>query len=420
MPEFGSSAPPAPWERGGAVGWSPLGGRMNERQAAGLPAVTRAIRLKAETMAAMELGFYRTDPTTGLDVEVAPDQAWQVELFDTGPSMDNTEFDWVSDIGASVEGYGNGFALKTTARGRRGRREVVELIPLDADYVRIRRKDGDKVFDVHIDGRTRTVPATDVFHIRGFTLSGALSGLSPAMQHAAALGYAIALEEFSGRYFANDTSVGLVMEVPGNLSVRQAQRQLAIWELSRGGTRNAHRPAIVYNGTKLNRIGVGLRDAQYIEAQQWTVQQVARIYGVPAELLEIDSAVAAGTARLSNEQLGLRFLTYGLFPSIRRFEAALRADPDLRLRADGLRPKFDTRALLRVDARTAAEVEHYEIQDGTLMRDEARADRGLPPLPPIPDDPTQEPGKVPLLTPVGAGPNPTPTGSSDGTRPVGD
>ena len=48
------------------------------------------------------------------------------------------------------------------------------------------------------------------------------------------------------------------------------------------------------------------------------------------------------------------------------------------------------------------------MQDGTRLRDEIRAGAGLPALPAIPDDPTKEPGKVPLLTPVGAGPNPTP------------
>jgi hypothetical protein len=59
-------------------------------------------------------------------------------------------------------------------------------------------------------------------------------------------------------------------------------------------------------------------------------------------------------------------------------------------------------------------VEHTQIQDGSKLIDEARAERGEGPLPPMPADPEQEPGKVPQLTPVGGAPNPLSVDTGNG------
>jgi hypothetical protein len=58
--------------------------------------------------------------------------------------------------------------------------------------------------------------------------------------------------------------------------------------------------------------------------------------------------------------------------------------------------------------KTKAEVQHLQIQDGLRLVDELRAADGLGPLPAVPEDWTQEPGKVPQITPVGGARTPPP------------
>jgi hypothetical protein len=99
---------------------------------------------------------------------------------------------------------------------------------------------------------------------------------------------------------------------------------------------------------------------------------------------------------------------------LRRIELALAADLDLFANTD-VYPQFTTDDLLRADALTQAQVEHYQIQDGSLLPDEARAKRGQTPLPPIPEDPSQTPGMVPQVTPVGGAPNPVLAPSTNGS-----
>jgi hypothetical protein len=134
-----------------------------------------------------------------------------------------------------------------------------------------------------------------------------------------------------------------------------------------------------------------------VEAQKFTVEQVARIYGVPQDLIggALDRGIAA-----TAEQVGLRFLSFFLMPRLKRIEMAFAADLDLFADTD-VYPKFVTDDLLRADALTKAQVQHMQIQSGVLLADEARAEMGLPPLP-------DGVGQIPLVTPVGAGPNPSP------------
>ena len=66
---------------------------------------------------------------------------------------------------------------------------------------------------------------------------------------------------------------------------------------------------------------------------------------------------------------------------------------------DPLYPEFRVDDLMFADPLTRAQVQHYRVQDGTELVDEARADNGRQPLP-------DGAGQVPQITPVGGAPNP--------------
>jgi len=381
---------PPTWDMVSAGGgYTPM--PITTDSAVGLPAVSAAIRLVAEITASLPLIVY-----SGFEAEkrVAQD-SWQYGLLHELPGMgDFTPFDFVADVAASLEASGNAFIQKVKGAGR-----VVALIVMDPARVEVRRENGAKTFTVwNANGTKENYTTSTVLHIRGFTLNGSDCGLSPIAIHRRKLGAVMARDEFEGRFFGQGTNVGIALSVPGNPTAEEQREMLRRWTANHQGLANSHLPIMLTNGATATRIGMNLQDAQFVESERLNLTQVANIFRLPATWL------GAENSALSTEQETLK-LYMALLPRLRRIEAALRADPDLFPDRD-LYPEFDTSHLIRTDAKTAAEVEHLQVQDGTLLKDEARAKRGQAPLPPIPDDPTQEPGKVPLLTPTGAAPNP--------------
>lgn len=393
--EWGSSAIP-PYSGYGDL--SHAGENVTLESASGIPAVSLAIRRIAWSVAAHYLGVFQG---RGADRRER-DESWQGQLF-RQPSAELSRFNWKADLIASVEACGNACAQKIkTPKGR-----IVELRPLDMNCVRIRKdRDGRKVFDVaekESDGRVanHTYTENEILHLRGFTLKGGIVGHSPIAIHRHTLGSHLARDRFEGRYFKNHAQPKIVVSFPQGITKAQGDQWKDSFTQDHGGD-NIWKPAVVGGGATITSLPISLEDAQFVEAKKFGIEEVARIFDVPPTLLYMTEYRNAQTT----EQELLRLLTFSLRPRMVAFEDGLERDLDLFGVGSTIYPEFIVNTLDAVDAITRAEVEHYQVQDGTRLKDEVRANSGYGPLPPLPDDPTKEPGKVPLLTPVGAAPNP--------------
>src|SRR5262245_25885641 len=327
--------------------------------AVGLPAVSAAIRLVSETIASLPFEVWR-----GQQADKRPaSNSWQSRLFHQ-PNEDYSMVDFMCDIAASVEATGNAYVQKVKSGGK-----VEQMYVLDPLAVTVERepKTLRKVFRV-ADQRvgSRTVDSSVILHVRGFTLSGGLAGISPIELHRHALGTGLAVQEVEGRYFANSASPPGAIQAPGNISRDEAKMMQREFEAKHSGLQNAHRPLILYNGATWAPIGLSLRDSQFVEAQGFTIEQVARIFRVPASLL--DHTQEQETAQ-TPEAVAMHFLTFSLAPRLRRIEWAFWRDPDM-FGAENPYPLFKTSELVRTDAKTKAEVRHLQIQDGSLLVDE--------------------------------------------------
>jgi HK97 family phage portal protein len=386
-----NTRPPRWDEVSSGPGYSPT--PVTPQSVFGLPAVAAAVRLVSETIASLPLVVYTGE---GADKRVATD-SWQYGLLHDLPGMgDFTPFDFISDVAACLETSANAFIQKVKAGG-----QVVALIVIDPGRVEVKREQGQKVFVVrNANGGKDTWTASTVLHIRGFTVNGSDLGISPIQAHRTKLGSIQSRDEFEGRFFGQGMNAGVAVEIPpeGRMTEDDQKNFMRRWIANHTGMRNSHLPVLLTNGAKISKLGLTLEEAQFVESEKLNLSQVANIFRVPGSWLGAE--VPAG----SNEQETLK-LYNALLPRLRKIELALRCDPDL-FPDRTLYPEFDTTQLMRTDAKTAAEVEHLQVQDGTLLQDEARARRGMGPLPAIPDDPTQEPGKVPQLTPVGGQANP--------------
>lgn len=401
-----AAALPAPNRRDafGSIGSrapSLTGGSVTPETAASVPAITQAIRTAAQGVARLELAAW----TGKMEERRKLPRAWQSELF-ARPNDRQTRFELLEATEESLTARGNAFILKL-ADPRSGR--PVELWALHPDQVApAQTGDGWVVYAgfgfVDPFGRgdeVYEVPAARMLHLRGPGGAAVRLAPSPIARHADTIAAALARSSHERRMYEQGASVPWLFSFPADMTAEQAREFRDLWQESYAGVQNAGRVPVIGGGPEVVKIGLSQRDAQFVESAQLSVEDVARIFNVTPSLL----GVQRSDRPLSPEHEEDRWLRYGLGPRLSRIEASVMADPDLFGRGSRVYPFFDTDDVIRGDIQTESEALTREVQAGIRLVDEARALRGLPPLP-------DGMGKIPQVVPVGGQANPVPAQSA--------
>jgi HK97 family phage portal protein len=232
-------------------------------------------------------------------------------------------------------------------------------------------------------------------HIRGWTITpGADLGVSLITLYRETIGAALAARDYSSQFYSNGTSVPGFITIPGPANQEDLDRFAAEWQQRHGGIGNAHRPGMLGNGAGWISTGMSLRDAQYIETQRFSAEEIARIFRVTPGMLGI---VPGNSGSITSPDSDFeRFLQADLGPRIRRIEMALMNDPDLFPSGGNLFPEFLTAAILRPSLQARAATYVDLIQAGVMTANEARELENMPP---------KEGGDELQQTPVGGAPN---------------
>ncbi len=166
----------------------------------------------------------------------------------------------------------------------RGDGEVEALWPIHPSRIRIDVKAGRPVYLVRSDDPERglvEVPfeQEDLFLVHGMGSDG-YAGYSAAQYGANAIGVGLAAQEFRAAFFANDSTPGLVFVHPETIDEEAYQRMRKSWSEAHGGPMRAWRPAFLEEGIKPERLGIPPRDAQMIEASEFSVEEICRFFRV--------------------------------------------------------------------------------------------------------------------------------------------
>ena len=222
-----------------------------------------------------------------------------------------------------------------------------------------------------------TFTSRDITMVRGLMKPGQIQGLSPITAAREFIGLGIATQRFGSAFFGNGATPGSVIEVPGQLSPEGAQQLKTAWNDVHKGAGNGSRLAVLPESAKFSKISLSPEDSQFLETRQATVQDVARLYGVPPHLLADASGSTSWGSGLHEQNVA--FSQYSLRPLVTRVEAALTSI----MRSEGIAvayARFDLESMRRV---TADRWTSYStaIQTGVLSIDEVRAYEGLAALP---------------------------------------
>ncbi|MGE0025713.1 MAG: phage portal protein [Thermoleophilia bacterium] len=379
--EWGDSSIPS-WS---SVSMSDSGIVVTRERAESLSAVSQAIRQPAVLAAGLPLDVYDVSPDR--KVRTLARGKWQNQLLDQ-PDSSRPGHEFWSDLSSHVDGYGNAAALKVWDGPRVG-----ELILLDPERIRLKVDPKTRVRTytfLRPDSSPVEIPGGNILHVRGWDPRGAPWARSPVQRHADALGRTLAQSQMAQRYLRNDARPGVVIKMPAQVTRAQAQEFLDLWDERNRG--NPGRANLIGRGGDITTLPVSLKDAQFVETENLSLTDTARIFDWMPELL------GRPTDRDFVQVLSWMVRLH-LMPRLQRVEAAFGDDPDLFGARSKFRPYHDVSELLRGDAATMAEVFHQLKQVGIITANEARVPLGWPPI---------EGGDELQATPVGGAPNADP------------
>lgn len=291
---------------------SAAGVQINQQNATSIGAVWSSIQLYSSTIAAMPWGVYIRDRGVRRPV-TRP--LWLDNPVPNNPNY--TGFDFKHKITSSLLTDGNAFVFFLT----NDMGDVVEARVLDPQKVKITADpDGTPHYHVSTNDGTITVGAEQMVHIPLYAPGESLRGLSPIDHHRTTMGLAQATQEYSALWYQNGAVPSGIIKINGELTSDQAEVLRQDFSRRHSGLKNMHRVSVLTGGADYVQASVKLSDMQLIETMHWGVEAIARVYGVPLQLLQYPGG---NTSYASSETLGQAWLTLGLAPMVSRIEAGL-------------------------------------------------------------------------------------------------
>ena len=268
---------------------------------------------------------------------------------------------------------GNAYALVT--RDDVGR--VLRLDRLDTGTCQPMVDDGELFYSVGsnpfvADGVQYVVPQREILHLRVLTPRHVLIGESPIKAAALAAGVNVALAPSQATFFSQMSRPSGVLSSEMPLNKDQLASLREAWSQQSQKMAQGHVP-ILSGNLKFQPFGITSQDAQLMEAQRFSVEQIAMCYGVPLPVIGDLS-----NSTLSNaETLVSLWLSISLGSLLENVEQSLTKTFELPAREN---INFDVAGLLRTDFLTRIDGLTRAVQGGLFSPNEARAREGLHPV----------------------------------------
>lgn len=217
------------------------------------------------------------------------------------------------------------------------------------------------------------VPGRDMLHLRQYCPRHALIGESPIRAAALAAGINVALSRSQAAFFTRMSRPSGVLTTDQPLTGDNARKLREAFEESSKQWAQGGLP-ILTHGLKFDAVAINSQDAQLIQAQRLSIEDIARVYGVPLPVIgDLSHATLNNVEQLIGMWLSISL--GALLENIERSLDRLFALP----RAEYV--ELDVSALLRTDFLQRVDGLTKGIQGGLFTPDEARGREGLPPVP---------------------------------------
>lgn len=325
-------------------------------RALSLAAVYRAAHILSTSVSQMPVGVWRG----GSEIDTPS--------LVNRPNLDLHRTAFIEQTMNSLSLYGNAYWLLHKSSPQASTAQVEVLNPqfvykyTDEKGKTIYRYSGDKTYQ-----------AWQIKHLQLLRIPGCDVGLGPIQAAQNELRGAIDLRNYADQWFRNGDVPSGVLSTDQTLTPEMADAYADRW--ARSGEANGRRVKVLGNGLGYQPVYLSPKDAMFIESQQFSTTQVARLFGIPATYLL--AGVEGNSMTYTNmTQIDAVFVKYTLMAYVNEIEAAF---TDLLPR--GQEAKFKMEAILRGDQKTRFDAYSIAIEAGFLTVDEVRAKEGMLPLP---------------------------------------
>jgi HK97 family phage portal protein len=266
----------------------------------------------------------------------------------------------------------DGEAFAVASRNARG--EVIRLDRMDSRTCSPYVTEGELFYSVGqnpfvADEIDYLVPARDVLHLRQYCPRHVLMGESPIKAAAMAAGINVSLAGSQAAFFAQMSRPSGVLTTDTVLNKDQLESLRQAWYKQSSKVAQGHVP-VLSGGLKFQPMSISSQDAQLIEAQRLSIEEIARVYGVP---LPVIGDMTSST--LNNvEQLVSLWLSISLGSLLENIEQSFVRLFDLPANET---VDLDVTGLLRTDFQARIDGLTKAIQGGLYSPNEARAKEGL-------------------------------------------
>lgn len=276
----------------------------------------------------------------------------------TSPTVRLSMQEWLAQMMCSLLLRGNAYAEWTPGGGG-------QLVPLNPDKVKVTVEDGKVIY--RVGGEIRS----NIFHMTGKVMPGDVVGLSPISYASQMLQTAMSIDAFARGYFQDAPHPASVLQSDQPINQDQA-RQIKDRVMAAGQSRE---PMVLGLGLKMETLSVTPEESQFLATQQFNVERICRIFGVPPQMVGGGSS-GQNITYANITQRRLDFLTFSVQGWLTRFENAL--SPLLPGRQH---VRFDTSALIRMTPMDQAIVADKYVKTGVVTINKVRADMGLETVP---------------------------------------
>lgn len=338
-------------------------------------AVFTCVSILSQEIARLHIGHYTN-----------PDMSGQVEMYNsettrilTNPNDYQNRSDFFLQMMFSLLMDGNGYALAT----RDSRNRIVGLTPLNpravvpyvdpdsaAIYYHVTQLDIYPQMDFDI---REYVPQRNMLHIRLFSPTHPLMGVSPLVSLVHSVAHGMAISQESARFFQDESKPAGLLRTPKPLQKDQAKRLMEAWKEGTTGNNTGSVP-VLDNDLQFQQIGLNAHDTQLIEQYGMTKKDIAMAFRIPLYM------VGEGQNEFKTAEAAQRdFITRSLGFYIEHLEANLDSFFGFNGRTEYI--EFDVeRGIMRPEYNERIEGLAKGVQGGIFTPNEARQSEQFKPM----------------------------------------
>jgi HK97 family phage portal protein len=350
---------------------SKSGQTVNADTALKSSAVLACVKVLSESIASLPLMLYKRLGDGGKDV--ADNHSLYFLLHDM-PNPDMTSFELREMLVGHVSLRGNAYCFKEMTEGG----EVIALWPLHPAFMTVEKKENMIIYRYRdpMTNKERIIPPDFIWHIKGLSSDG-ITGLAPVSLARESIGLSLSQEDYASAFYHNYGQPGGVLEYPGTMQPDQIERLKEQWMTSHTGS-NAFRPAVLSGGLKWVSVGMNNTDAQFLESRNFSIEDICRIFRVPAVLVQHPDKSATYA---SAEQFFLSFVTHTIRPWAERIEQSISRCLLTKKENKKYFAEFKLDSLVRGDIESRYRAYQLGLQNGFLCVNDIRSLENMNPIP---------------------------------------